>query len=58
MVQSRHRIKIGNGAQTGKRQAAILVRIYLIRHGETNLTHFEVWAYQVNPQQVSVGDPP
>ena len=20
-------------------------------------THFEVWAYQVNPQEVSVGDP-
>ena len=26
-------------------------------YGEANLTHFEVWAYQVNPQQVSVGDP-
>lgn len=25
--------------------------------GEANLTHFEVWAYQVNPLQVSVGDP-
>ena len=21
------------------------------------LTHFEVWAYQVNPREVSVGDP-
>ena len=26
-------------------------------YGEANLTYFEVWAYQVNPQQVSVGDP-
>ena len=26
-------------------------------YGEANLTHFQVWAYQVNPQQVSVGDP-
>jgi transglutaminase-like putative cysteine protease len=26
-------------------------------YGEANLTHFEVWAYQVNPQEVSVGDP-
>ena len=24
---------------------------------EANRTHFEIWAYQVNPQQVSVGDP-
>ena len=26
-------------------------------YGEARLAHFEVWAYQVNPQQVSVGDP-
>jgi len=26
-------------------------------YGEANLTNFQVWAYQVNPQQVSVGDP-
>jgi len=26
-------------------------------YGEARLTHFEVWAYQVNPQEVSVGDP-
>ncbi|HEY0551787.1 MAG TPA: transglutaminase family protein [Verrucomicrobiae bacterium] len=26
-------------------------------YGEAKLLHFEVWAYQVNPQQVSVGDP-
>ena len=26
-------------------------------YGEARLTNFEVWAYQVNPQQVSVGDP-
>ncbi|HEX5399695.1 MAG TPA: hypothetical protein VFY06_11680 [Verrucomicrobiae bacterium] len=25
--------------------------------GETSLTHFEVWAYQVNSQEVPVGDP-
>ncbi len=25
--------------------------------GEALLTHFQVWAYQVNPRQVSVGDP-
>ena len=24
---------------------------------EAKLAYFEVWAYQVNPQQVSVGDP-
>src|SRR6478672_6085680 len=26
-------------------------------YGEANLAHFEVWAYQVDPKQVSVGDP-
>ncbi|MGB8356555.1 MAG: transglutaminase family protein [Chthoniobacteraceae bacterium] len=26
-------------------------------YGEARLTHFEVWAYQVNPKEVSVGDP-
>jgi transglutaminase-like putative cysteine protease len=26
-------------------------------YGEANLTHFEIWAYQVNPPEVSVGDP-
>ena len=26
-------------------------------YGEATLSHFEVWAYQVNPLQVSVGDP-
>ena len=26
-------------------------------HLQTNGTYFAVWAYQVNPQQVSVGDP-
>ncbi len=26
-------------------------------YGEAKLVHFQVWAYQVNPQQVSVGDP-
>ena len=26
-------------------------------YGEANLTHFQVWAYQVDPREVSVGDP-
>lgn len=26
-------------------------------YGEASLTHFQVWAYQVNPAHVSVGDP-
>ena len=26
-------------------------------YGEARLTHFEIWAYQVNPGEVSVGDP-
>jgi transglutaminase-like putative cysteine protease len=26
-------------------------------YGDARLTHFEVWAYQVNSQEVSVGDP-
>ena len=26
-------------------------------YGEAALTHFQVWAYQVNTNQVSVGDP-
>lgn len=26
-------------------------------YGAAKLTHFEVWAYQVNPLEVSVGDP-
>ena len=26
-------------------------------YGEANLTYFEVWAYQVNPREVSAGDP-
>ena len=26
-------------------------------YGEAKLTYFEIWAYQVNPEEVSVGDP-
>jgi transglutaminase-like putative cysteine protease len=26
-------------------------------YGQANLSYFEVWAYQVNPREVSVGDP-
>lgn len=27
-----------------------------MNYGEARLTHFEVWAYQMNPQEISVGD--
>jgi hypothetical protein len=26
-------------------------------YGEASLAYFQVWAYQVNPQQVYIGDP-
>ena len=26
-------------------------------YGEAPLTKFEVWAYQVNPERVAIGDP-
>ena len=26
-------------------------------YGQANLVYFDVWAYQVNPREVSVGDP-
>lgn len=44
------RIKVAHGADAVDGAFATI-------YGEANLTHFEVWAYQVNPQQVSVGDP-
>ena len=44
------RIKVAHGAD------AVDVAFATI-YGAANLTHFEVWAYQVNPEQVSVGDP-
>jgi transglutaminase-like putative cysteine protease len=44
------RVKIAHGADAVDGAFATI-------YGEANLTHFEVWAYQVNPQIVSVGDP-
>lgn len=44
------RIKVAHGADAVDGAFATI-------YGEARLTHFEVWAYQVNPTQVSVGDP-
>jgi len=44
------RVKVAHGADAVDGAFATI-------YGEANLAHFEVWAYQVNPQQVSVGDP-
>lgn len=44
------RVKIAHGADAVDGAFATI-------YGEANLTHFEVWAYQVNPQLVAVGDP-
>jgi len=44
------RIKVAHGADAVDGAFATI-------YGEAKLTYFEVWAYQVNPQQVSVGDP-
>jgi transglutaminase-like putative cysteine protease len=44
------RVKVAHGADAVDGAFATI-------YGEANLTHFEVWAYQVNPAQVSVGDP-
>ncbi len=44
------RVKVAHGADAVDGAFATI-------YGEANLTHFQVWAYQVNPQQVSVGDP-
>lgn len=49
-VQRIGRVKLAHGADAVD---AAFATIY----GEANLTHFEVWAYQVNPMQVAVGDP-
>jgi transglutaminase-like putative cysteine protease len=43
------RVKVAHGADAVDGAFATI-------YGEASLTHFEVWAYQVNPQQVSVGD--
>lgn len=44
------RVKLAHGADAVDGAFATI-------YGEATLTHFEVWAYQVNPQRVSVGDP-
>jgi transglutaminase-like putative cysteine protease len=44
------RVKVAHGAD------AVDSAISTI-YGAAQLTHFEVWAYQVNPREVSVGDP-
>src|SRR5580658_5611991 len=44
------RIKLAHGADAVDGAFATI-------YGEANLTYFEVWAYQVNPKEVSVGDP-
>ena len=44
------RVKVAHGADAVDGAFATI-------YGEAKLSFFEVWAYQVNPQQVSVGDP-
>ncbi len=44
------RIKLAHGADAVDGAFATI-------YGAASLTHFEVWAYQVNPKEVSVGDP-
>ena len=44
------RVKVAHGADAVDGAFATI-------YGEAKLTQFKVWAYQVNPQQVSVGDP-
>ncbi len=44
------RVKVAHGADAVDGAFATI-------YGEAQPAHFEVWAYQVNPQQVSVGDP-
>jgi transglutaminase-like putative cysteine protease len=44
------RVKLAHGADAVDGAFATI-------YGEAKLTYFEVWAYQVNPLQVAVGDP-
>lgn len=44
------RVKVAHGADAVDGAFATI-------YGEATLSHFEVWAYQVNPRQVSLGDP-
>jgi transglutaminase-like putative cysteine protease len=49
-VQRIGRVKLAHGADAVDGAFATI-------YGEAKLAYFEVWAYQVNPTQVSVGDP-
>jgi transglutaminase-like putative cysteine protease len=49
-VQRIGRVKVAHGADAVDGAFATI-------YGEAYLTYFQVWAYQVNPQQVAVGDP-
>jgi transglutaminase-like putative cysteine protease len=49
-VQRIGRVKVAHGADAVDGAFATI-------YGEAKLSHFEVWAYQVNDQQVSAGDP-
>jgi transglutaminase-like putative cysteine protease len=44
------RVKVAHGADAVDGAFATI-------YGDANPTHFEVWAYQVDPREVSVGDP-
>ena len=44
------RVKVAHGADAVDGAFATI-------YGEANLSYFQIWAYQVNPQQVAVGDP-
>ena len=44
------RVKVAHGADAVDSAFATI-------YGQANLTYFQVWAYQVNPLEVSVGDP-
>ena len=44
------RVKVAHGADAVDGAFATI-------YGEATLVHFEVWAYQVNPREVTVGDP-
>jgi hypothetical protein len=43
------RVKVAHGADAVDGAFATI-------YGEAKLTYYEVWAYQINPAQVSVGD--
>jgi transglutaminase-like putative cysteine protease len=49
-VQRIGRVKVAHGADA-------VDGAFTTIYGAANLVYFQVWAYQVNPQQVSVGDP-